>query len=135
MDKSMIKSRQKGGNKITDKDLLFYVSEKNMVFSNETCFQKQALMVKTDRNLIKKMEKQKEDFISMFKQINNLVNEMISLDDDGQTELRVLTHLQLNVIEIQAKRLFMVFYLQSITNYNIILNTAEKMPKLNSTEE
>jgi hypothetical protein len=132
-DKDMKQAKHYGGgNKISDNDLLFHTSENNPVFSNDTCFEKKTFMVKSNRNIDRKIIKQKQDFIEMIGKMNQLMNEMITRNEEGRSELRVMTHEQLNNIEEQSKRLFMVFYLQSITNYNIILSTAEKMPNLKS---
>lgn len=124
---TMDKELQKGGNL-----LQFDVSEKNMIFSNETCYVQKKYIVQKSKSLEAKLNKQENDVINMIKEMYKVLGELTINTDDG-VEFKVLTHAELNKIELKLKRLFMIFYLQSIVNYNIILDTVEKMPNLNST--
>lgn len=124
---TMDKELQKGGNL-----LQFDVSEKNMVFSNETCYVQKKYIVQKSKSLEAKLNKQENDVIVMIKEMYKVLGELTINTDDG-IEFKVLTHTELNKIELKLKRLFMIFYLQSIVNYNIILDTVDKMPNLNST--
>jgi len=124
---TMDKELQKGGNL-----LQFDVSDKNMVFSNETCYVQKKYIVQKSKSLETKLNKQENDVIVMVKEMYKVLGELTINTDDG-VEFKVLTHAELNKIELKLKRLFMIFYLQSIVNYNIILDAVEKMPNLNST--
>tara|TARA_B100000497_G_C7695859_1_gene425033 strand:- start:6443 stop:7486 length:1044 start_codon:yes stop_codon:yes gene_type:complete len=124
---TMNKELQKGGNY-----LQFDVSEKNMIFSNETCYVQKKFIVQKSKSLQAKLNKQENDVIVMIKEMYKVLKDLTVNTDDG-VEFKVLTHAELNKIELKIKRLFMIFYLQSIVNYNLILDTVEKMPNLNST--
>ena len=125
---TMDKDLQKGGN-----ILQFDVSEKNMIFSNETCYVQKKYIVHKSKLLETKLNKQENDFIIMIKEMYKVLEELMINTDDGM-EFKVLTHMELNKIELKLKRMFMIFYLQSIVNYNVILATVEKMPNLNSSK-
>lgn len=125
---SMDKELQKGGSS----SLQFDVSEKNMIFSNETCYVQKKYIVQKSKSLEAKLNKQENDVIVMIKEMYKVLGDLTINTDDG-IEFKVLTHAELNTIELKLKRLFMIFYLQSIVNYNLVLETVEKMPNLNST--
>ena len=66
--------------------------------------------------------------------LNGLLGEMVIKNAaDGSLELKLMTEKQLAALENKAKKTLMIFYLQSIVNYNIILKSAEKMQKFNSS--
>lgn len=111
--------------------LTFDVSEKNMIFSNDTCYIQRKYIVKKSKSLEAKINKQEDDVIMIIRELYKVLDTLTLNTDDG-IEFRVLTHKELDQIENKLKRLFMLFYLQSIVNYNLILSAVENMPNLNS---
>jgi hypothetical protein len=121
--------KQKGGNQ-----LLFAVSENNPIFSTDTCYIKKTYILPKSKVILKKLLKQEDDFLNIMGILNGLLGDMVIKNTtDGSLELRLLTEKQLVALENTAKKTFMIFYLQSIVNYNIILKSAEKLQKFNSS--
>lgn len=125
--------KQKGGGGGSSQ-MLFAVSENNPIFSTDTCFIKKKYILPKSKIILKKLQKQEDDFLYIMGILNELLGEMIIKNAaDESLELKLLTEKQLAALENKAKKTLMMFYLQSIVNYNIILKSAEKMQKLNSS--
>jgi hypothetical protein len=124
-----VEMRQKGGNQ-----LLFAVSENNPIFSTDTCYIKKKYILPKSKVILKKLQKQEDDFLNIMGILNTLLGDMVIKNAaDGSLELQLMTEKQLEALENKAKKTLMIFYLQSIVNYNIILKSAEKMQKFNSS--
>ena len=120
----------KGGNN----QLLFAVSENNPIFSTDTCYIKKKYILPKSKVILKKLQKQENDFLNIMGILNGMLGDMVIKNDvDGSLELKLMTEKQLAALENKAKKTLMIFYLQSIVNYTIILNSAEKMQKFNSS--
>jgi hypothetical protein len=121
--------KQKGGNQ-----LLFEVSENNPIFSTDTCYIKKKYILPKSKIILKKLQKQEADFLDIMGILNGLLGDMVIKNaTDGSLELRLMTEKQLAVLENNVKKTLMIFYLQSIVNYNVILKSAEKLQKFNSS--
>lgn len=122
--------KQKGGNS----QLLFAVSENNPIFSTDTCYIKKKYILPKSKVILNKLQKQEDDFLNIMGILNGLLGDMVIKNAaDGSLELKLMTEKQLAALENKAKKTLMIFYLQSIVNYNIILKSAEKMQKFNSS--
>lgn len=103
----------------------FKVSENNLIFSNSTCYLQKKIILKKSKSIQIKLDKQYEDFLKTVQDFKSILFELVDFENNVY-KLKILSHDELNVIENRLKKTSMSFYLQSIVNYNLILDDAIK---------
>lgn len=120
------------------KSLLLGISENNAVFSNNMCYSIKKIIVKTNKNQGKQVFndylKMKENYVRNISSIDRILNRLIVKNKDEYT-LRHLTSNDLNIIIDDTKKIVELFYIQSILDFQIILDRAQKIPNLNLTSD
>lgn len=115
-------------------NLLINISENNAVFSNNMCWSIKKIIIKTHTNPGKQVFnsyiKMKDNYMKNVSSIHKILNRLIYKKKDNYS-LYHLTSNDLDTIIKDIKKIVQSFYIQSILDFQILLDGAKKIPNLN----
>jgi hypothetical protein len=118
--------------------LSFIVAAGNPIYSDKVCGQREKFVIdltsrnKDVKNLIDKYNSMRKEYDTSFKNITNLVFELV---DSKSKELKNLTKSDLDKTEYKLKQQVTRFYLKSLINYYEVLKSAKKIREAIVTEK
>lgn len=102
---------------------MFFVTQDRPVISYELCYDKKKMMVPYNRRIKDLFQRFKNDYTYNLDKVLKVIHRLIYFcHKTGKYKLQDLTHDQLTSIEIELKRIIIVFYIQSMVNYYKIFN-------------
>lgn len=123
---------KKNYNKKTN--LIVNIENNNPVFSNKMCYSIRKIIIKINKNegkiVYHQYLKMKDNYIKNVNNIHKILNKII-IQEKNNYELRNLTAHDVNKIIQDVKIEIQQFYIQSILDFQIILDNATKIPKFN----
>jgi hypothetical protein len=103
--------------------LMFYVAKDKPIISYDLCYDKQKMMIPYDKKIKDLFQKFKSDYNANLDRLTSLIYKLIIFcNKSNQYKLKDLTHDQLTSIEIELKKVVIVFFIQSMVNYYKIFN-------------
>lgn len=117
--------------KAKDKDLFFYVSKDKPILSYDLCYDKHKMMMPTDKKIKALFNKFKNDYVNNLQNLITVINKLVYFCKKSKTyKLNHLSHDQLSAVEIETKKVIIVFFIQSIVNYYKIFNYIKRSKHL-----
>jgi hypothetical protein len=117
---------QSGGEN-TKKDIMLKVTPYNPIFSWKLCLRSKKRVATYNRRIINSIRKLQSSYKENFSEVFSILNQLIIFNKSTETyELKLITSSDLDIIEIQMKRIIIMFFMQSIVEYKNVLNTITK---------
>jgi hypothetical protein len=116
-------------------NLFMYVEKDNPIFSKEYCYEMHKLVIPLSSSNGKKVNNQyrimKENYKNNISNIQRLLNMLVTKNANGDFELKDVSQHELdNVIE-NVKTTIKTYYIQSIMDYQILLDIGKATPNIN----
>lgn len=112
-----------GSGKENNNHLMFFVGKDKPIISYDICYDKQKIMIPYTPKIKELFQKFKKDYNTNLDNIIIIIHKLIYFcKKTGQYKLKDLTHDQLTSIEIELKKVVIIFYIQSLVNYYRIFN-------------
>ncbi len=131
-DFTLKKDKLSNNNKIS---LWMYVEKDNPVFSKENCFEIHKIVISLKDNNGKQVldyyNTMKSNYKKNINKINELLNLLINKSDNGDYNLRDITKIKLDEIINEVKLSIKLYYIQSLIDYQNLLDLAKKLPNIN----
>lgn len=126
--------KQEGGNHI---DLHMYIEKDNPVFNSDYCSAPVKLVIKLRTPQGKKVhgsyKQLKNNYNKNVESIMKIISKLVNKDSSGKYSLRDIDKRELNVIIDEVKIVVKSFYIQSIFDFQNMLDLAKKTPNIHIT--
>lgn len=117
---------QSGGEN-TKKDIMLKVTPYNPIFSWNLCLRSKKRVATYNRRIINSIRKLQSSYKENFSEVFSILNQLIIFNKSTDSyELKIITSIELDIIEKQMKRIVILFFMQSIVEYKNVLNTITK---------
>lgn len=116
-------------------NLFMYVEKDNPVFSKDHCYEVHKLVIplrsKEAKRILESYETMRAHFQANLRAIEKLLSMMVTKKAAGEYELRDLTKTDLDHIIERVKKVIQAYYLQSILDYQNLLDLCKTIPNVN----
>lgn len=116
-------------------NLMMYVEKDNPVFSKDHCFEMHKLVIplrtKEGGQVIALYETMKSNYQANIKAVEKLLQSLVVKNKIGEYELKDLDKDELDGIISKVKKTIQLYYIQSILDYQNLLDLCKKIPNVN----
>lgn len=116
-------------------NLMMYVEGNNPVFSKDYCYEIHKLVIPLKhpeaKGVLETYENMRSHYQANLRSIEKLLGLVVTKSKDGHYELRDLTKTSLDEIIEKVKKAIQTYYLQSILDYQHLLDLCKTIPNVN----
>ena len=116
-------------------NLFMYVEKDNTIFSKEYCYEMHKLVIPLSSSNGKKVNNQykvmKENYKNNISNIQRLLNMLVTKNANGDFELKDVSQQELNDVIENVKTTIKTYYIQSILDYQLLLDIGKATPNIN----
>lgn len=116
-------------------DLLFDVAENNPILHTSFCLSPKKLVISLDRpdpeikTIIALKDKMYDNYVENINNISDLLTRIVESKNGGY-ELRNVSNHELHILVKDVKQIVIAFYLQSLVDFHLLLDSAKQIPSL-----
>lgn len=116
-------------------NLFMYVERDNPIFSKEYCYEMHKLVIPLTSQNGKKVHDQykimKTNYKNNISNISNLLNMLVDKNENGDYELKDISHRDVTQVIDNVKNTIKTYYIQSIYDYQMLLDIGKQTPNIN----
>lgn len=116
-------------------NLMMFIEKDNPVFSKDYCFEMHKLVIPLNNSDGKKViamyDRMRSNYQANIKSVEKLLQLLVMKGKDGLYELKDLDRVELDNVISKVKKTIQLYYVQSILDYQNLLDLCKKIPNVN----